>query len=68
MYFLIFDKKFRGGIPEDPVFGTRYYLCFFYFFFDGSTWYQIRGLPVFKKNSSGNSGIRLLVIAPKNDP
>jgi hypothetical protein len=37
MYFLIFDKKFRGGIFK-------------------------------KKNSSGNSGIRLLVIAPKNDP
>jgi hypothetical protein len=35
-----FDNYFE--LPEDPVFGTRYYLCFFIFFFDGSTWYQMQ--------------------------
>ena len=42
------DKKlglvfsYSQHIPEDPVFGTRYYLCFFIFFFDGSTGYQMQ--------------------------
>jgi hypothetical protein len=27
------------NVPEDPVFSTRYYLCFLIFIFDGSTWY-----------------------------
>jgi hypothetical protein len=42
-----FQKK-QKHVPEDPVFGTRYYLCFFIFFFDGSPWYQMQPKKIWK--------------------
>jgi hypothetical protein len=34
-----FSNKIDSNIPEDPVFSTRCYLCFFIFLSGGSTWY-----------------------------
>jgi hypothetical protein len=39
------NRKNHQKIPEDPVFGTRYYLSVF---FDGSTWYQLQPKKISK--------------------
>jgi hypothetical protein len=44
-YFLLVSSSWcwflfwKMVLPEDAVFSIRYYLCFFIYFFDGSTWY-----------------------------
>jgi hypothetical protein len=35
-------------LPEDPVFGTRYFTTCVFLFFDGSPWYQMQPKKIWK--------------------